>query len=97
MALGSIYSVPHGVSQDPYIEIRNTNVALGTAGGLDPLTPQCFSPIPGLPWGQRGTPDFSFLAFSAVPRLYQGFMYVRPVLYMSYIPSPCMTCALVRT
>lgn len=78
MVWGGICSVPHGVSQDPYSEIGNANVALGTAGGLDPLTPQCFSPIPGLPRGQRGTPDFSFLAFSAVLRLYQGFMYVRP-------------------
>lgn len=65
----------------------------GQLEGWTPLTPQCFSPIPGLPRGQRGTPDFSFLAFSAVLRLYQGFMYVRPVLYTSYIPSPCKTCS----
>lgn len=77
MALGGICSVPHGVSQDPYSEIGNANVALGTAGGLDPLTPQCFSPIPGLPRALQGAKQSSrpFLScFSCcaedVPRLH---------------------------
>lgn len=48
---------------------------------------------PEHPRGQSRTPGFSFLAFSSVLRIYQVIMYIRPVLYMSYIPSPCKTCS----
>lgn len=64
-------------------------------GQLEGWTPSLLSVShPSLVYpGDKEELQTSFLAFSAVPRLYQGFMYVRPVLYMSYIPSPCKTCS----
>lgn len=61
-------------------------------GQLEGWTPSLLSvshPSLVYPGDKEELQTFRFLLFL----LCQGFMYVRPVLYMSYIPSPCKTCS----